>query len=134
MARTKLRTVHRLLGLLLLLPLLAWCVTGVLFHVKPGWSEAYAGLSLDLQPLQDLPPVTPDPEWREVRRLRTVLGDHLLVRTDAGWRYVAGPAVLALARSACTGSMVGTITTWRATLTLDGERLLGCGWAGAAEP
>jgi hypothetical protein len=30
-------------------------------------------------------PITSDPDWLELRSLRTVLGDHLLVRTKSGW-------------------------------------------------
>ena len=39
------RAVHRVAGLLLLLPLLLWIATGLLFHVKPGWDEAYEALA-----------------------------------------------------------------------------------------
>lgn len=39
------RALHRLAGLLLLLPLVLWIGTGLLFHVKPGWDEAYEALS-----------------------------------------------------------------------------------------
>ncbi len=38
------RRLHRLLGLLLLLPLVAWTVTGLAFHLKPGWAGAYEQL------------------------------------------------------------------------------------------
>jgi len=30
-------------------------------------------------------PITSEPDWLELRYLRTVLGDHLLVRTKSGW-------------------------------------------------
>jgi len=46
------RFVHRLLALLLLLPLLAWTGTGLLFLVKPGWAAAYESLhAFDGRPL-----------------------------------------------------------------------------------
>lgn len=38
------RRLHRLLGLFLVLPLLAWTGTGLLFFVKPGWAAAYETL------------------------------------------------------------------------------------------
>jgi hypothetical protein len=85
----KARRIHRLLGLILLLPCLAWAATGLLFHWKPGWSEAYAQLSPKTYPLNGVEPrVAPDPGWIEMRRLRTILGEHLLVRTDKGWRQL----------------------------------------------
>ena len=37
-------------------------------------------------PLGDAAPVKPDPSWLEYRRLKTALGEHLLARTDQGWR------------------------------------------------
>lgn len=40
-----LRRVHRILGAVLVLPLLLWTATGLLFLVKPGWSGAYEPLS-----------------------------------------------------------------------------------------
>lgn len=39
------RAVHRLTGLALLLPLALWIGTGLLFHAKPGWDEAYEPIS-----------------------------------------------------------------------------------------
>lgn len=54
------RRLHRLLGLLLLLPLVAWTVTGLAFHLKPGWAGAYEQLhGFDEDPLDPsalLPP------------------------------------------------------------------------------
>lgn len=40
-----LRAVHRLAGLVLVVPLVLWIGTGLLFHVKPGWDEAYESLA-----------------------------------------------------------------------------------------
>ena len=39
------RAAHRLAGLLALLPLALWIGTGLLFHLKPGWDEAYEPLA-----------------------------------------------------------------------------------------
>ena len=39
------RRIHRILGAVLVLPLLLWTGTGLLFLVKPGWSGAYEMLS-----------------------------------------------------------------------------------------
>jgi hypothetical protein len=38
------RSLHRMLGLVLLAPILVWAVTGLLFQLKPGWDAAYASL------------------------------------------------------------------------------------------
>lgn len=39
------RAIHRLAGLALAVPLALWIGTGLLFHLKPGWDEAYEGLA-----------------------------------------------------------------------------------------
>ena len=39
------RAAHRLAGLSLSVPLALWIGTGLLFHLKPGWDEAYEGLA-----------------------------------------------------------------------------------------
>ncbi len=35
------RRIHRWLAIVLVIPLVVWSVTGLLFHLKPGWSRAY---------------------------------------------------------------------------------------------
>lgn len=35
------RRVHRWLAIVLVIPLVIWSITGLLFHLKPGWSRAY---------------------------------------------------------------------------------------------
>jgi hypothetical protein len=51
------RAIHRIAGAGLVLPLVLWIGTGLLFHVKPGWDEAY-------EPLAAPPPGTPP--WERV--------------------------------------------------------------------
>lgn len=77
------RRFHRLLGLVLTLPFFAWCVTGIFFHLKPGYRTAYAMPRVKTYPLETLPTATPGPEWHRIQWVRTVLGLHLLV-VDAG--------------------------------------------------
>jgi hypothetical protein len=83
------RRLHRIAGLLLVLPILAWAATGALFHLKPGWGPAYQQPTLQVLPLRQ---PTPLPELSETcletRRLRTVLGEHLLLRSVDGWTQV----------------------------------------------
>jgi uncharacterized iron-regulated membrane protein len=51
--------VHRWLAVVLAVPLVIWSITGLLFHLKPGWSRAYDMLSWE-RPLDQLPAATPD--------------------------------------------------------------------------
>lgn len=82
------RTLHTILGLLLLAPFLAWIVTAMVFYLKPGYAEAYASLPTRTYPLGALPSFPPDSAWREIRYFRTILGEHLLVRTSDGWLHL----------------------------------------------
>lgn len=76
---------HRRLGIALLLPFCGWAATGLVFFLKPGYAGAYAQLEphwLALAPAAAA--VEARAGWLETRHLRTVLGDHLLVRTATG--------------------------------------------------
>ncbi len=81
------RKIHRMIGAVLILPLLGWAVTGMIFFIKPGYGDAYAPLSPKLYPLDEAARVTGRSDWMEYRVLRTILGDHLLVKTEGGWRH-----------------------------------------------
>ena len=72
----------------MLLPFAGWAVTGAIFFIKPGYGAAYESLSIKTYPLDKQVAVTPDPAWLEVRYLKTILGEHLLVRTADGWRHL----------------------------------------------
>jgi hypothetical protein len=80
------RRVHRLLGLVLLLPLLGWSATGLVFFLKPGYAAAYGTVRVFEYPLDGtLDPRAAVPAGAlEARWLRSVLGDHLLVRLPSG--------------------------------------------------
>jgi len=82
------RRAHRLLGLVLTLPMFGWALTGLVFFVKPGYDAAYGGLRVRALPLDAAVVPSVRPEWLEIRLLRTVLGDHLLVRTTAGAEHL----------------------------------------------
>lgn len=81
------RRTHRLLGLAMLLPLLAWVATGVVFHLKPGWGPAYASPRLPQSPI-DPASLPAAPRFAtsplSLTWIRTPLGLHLLARTEAG--------------------------------------------------
>jgi len=83
------RRLHRLIGMIMILPFLAWASTAIFFLVRPGYSEAYAPLVLATEAMPArilLPPI--DPAWHELRYLSSVLGEHLLVRNDKGWQHL----------------------------------------------
>jgi hypothetical protein len=81
----RIRSLHRILGIVLLLPFFGWALTGLVFFIKPGYEHAYEILTPKTYPINTQLPISPEPGWQEVRYLRTILGDHLLVRTREGW-------------------------------------------------
>lgn len=83
------RKLHRLLGVVLLLPMLGWLLTAMVFFIKPGYAGAYALLTPRAHALESAAHVESEPQWLEYRVLRTVLGEHVLARTEAGWRHVS---------------------------------------------
>ena len=77
-----------MMGVVLVLPLLGWSLTGLMFFIKPGYSEAYAPLSPKHYPFERPVQVTPSDHWSEFRLVRTILGEHVLVKTSAGWQHL----------------------------------------------
>lgn len=84
----KTRTLHRVLGIILLLPFFGWALTGLVFFIKPGYEGAYEVLSPKTYPLDRVVTINPDSSWLEFRCFKTVLGEHLIVRTAAGWSHL----------------------------------------------
>lgn len=83
----KVRKMHRFMGLLLMVPFLVWAATGLIFFVKPGYKAAYESLQTPQLPLEAL--ALPDIAGaREIRVMRTQLGDSLFIRDVAGWRHL----------------------------------------------
>lgn len=82
------RSLHRVIGLVMLLPLAGWAVTGAVFFLKPGYAGAYELLQVKTYPIEASIATRPDPSWIEARFVRTILGDHLLVRTSRGWLHL----------------------------------------------
>jgi hypothetical protein len=83
---------HKYLGLLMLLPFIAWAITGLFFFIKPGYSSAYENLSVKTYPLNHINiSSSPSPDkktWLEVRQLSSILGSHILVKDDAQWQQI----------------------------------------------
>jgi hypothetical protein len=69
----------------MLLPLTGWAVTGAVFFLKPGYDAAYETLQVRTYPLEMKIALETDPSWLEARLVKTILGEHLLVRTSQGW-------------------------------------------------
>ncbi len=82
------RSLHRVIGLVMLLPLVGWAVTGAIFFLKPGYSGAYELLQVKTYPLEGKIAAQTDPSWVEARFVKTILGEHLLVRTARGWTHL----------------------------------------------
>src|SRR5215831_9344599 len=79
------RTLHRIIGVILLLPFLGWAATGFVFFLKPGYAGAYEILTPKTYPLTGAASISPDSDWLEYRYFRTVMGEHLIARTEKGW-------------------------------------------------
>lgn len=73
------KTLHRVLGITLTLPLLGWALTGIVFLTKPGYEGAYERLVVKTYPLEHTISFTPEGNWHQARSQRTVLGYHLLL-------------------------------------------------------
>ncbi len=70
----------------MLLPLLTWAATGIIFLTKPGYEGAYERLSIQTLPINENIVFTPKSNWQEVKLLRTSLGLHLLAKTKSGFK------------------------------------------------
>ena len=79
---------HKIIGLLLVLPIIGWTITGVIFFIKPGYQAAYDQLVVKTYPLEKSFVIPESKQWKEVRLLKTVLGYHLLVKTDKGFQHL----------------------------------------------
>ena len=75
----------------MLLPFIAWAITGLFFFIKPGYSDAYQSLPIKTYPIKSQInlPVKESMQWLAVKQLRSVLGDHLLVKTTSGWKQLS---------------------------------------------
>jgi hypothetical protein len=74
-----LRRIHKIVGVVLAIPLLGWALTGIVFLTKPGYAGAYEQLAVKTYPLQQTFSLPPLVNWHDARLVRTVLGYHLLL-------------------------------------------------------
>lgn len=76
--------VHAYMGLLLLLPLCIWTITGAVFLLQPGYKDAFEQLTVKTHPINKAFELPSSAAWQEARYIRTILGWHLLVRDENG--------------------------------------------------
>lgn len=84
----KSRKLHKIIGLILVLPMLGWTITGVIFFIKPGYQGAYEQLSVKTYPLSESIALQPKRDWQEMKLVSTILGDHLLVKTKSKTKHL----------------------------------------------
>lgn len=82
------RSFHKVLGLIMLLPFIAWSASAVFFLVRPGYDEAYERPTVQQYPAQRAYTIPVNENWLETRYFNTVLGEHLIVRQLDGWRHL----------------------------------------------
>jgi len=68
--------------------MLGWIITGIVFFIKPGYSDAYEILLPKTYELEQPVSFTPLSGWKEFRYVRTILGDHIIAKTSEGWRNI----------------------------------------------
>jgi uncharacterized iron-regulated membrane protein len=130
--------IHRWLALALVVLLIAWSVTGLMFHIKPGWQRAYDLLSAERREAQlpaDVVPIATVQRaagalLARVELFQTVLGPMYRARTASGSILVdaragvarspldpasaqalASDAVARSAQPASYGAVIGTEVT-----------------------
>ncbi|GAA6184667.1 hypothetical protein NBRC116595_19150 [Aliiglaciecola sp. NS0011-25] len=79
---------HKVLGLLLVLPMIGWVITGLIFFIKPGYQDAYEQLAIKTYPLEQSFVIPNSTNWIEARVVKTILGHHLLVKTAQGFEHL----------------------------------------------
>jgi len=73
----------------MLLPFIAWAITGVFFFIKPGYSQAYEKLAVKTYPGISSLHTIPDNQWTEIKLVRSILGEHLLVKNQKNdWLHI----------------------------------------------
>ena len=74
------RKIHKIAGLILVLPFIGWIITGLIFLTKPGYDGAYQQIAPKVYPIEQGFTVNTQPGWLELNIKRTILGYHLLVK------------------------------------------------------
>ena len=82
------RSFHKVLGMIMLLPFIAWSASAAFFLVRPGYDEAYGRPTVQQYPAQRGYTIPVNENWLETKYFNTVLGEHLIVRQLDGWRHL----------------------------------------------
>ena len=81
-------SLHKIIGVVLVLPLLGWSLTGIVFLTKPGYNEAYEQLAVKMYPLEKTFDSNLTKNWEEAKYFRTILGYHLLLSGGGTVRHI----------------------------------------------
>lgn len=75
------------MGWVLLVPFVTWSITGIFFLVRPAYEDAYKPLLVRSYPQSEELLLPVSDSWLEYRFLESILGGHLLVRSELGWQH-----------------------------------------------
>lgn len=64
--------------------MIGWTLTGIVFFIKPGYQGAFEQLSLKYYAITSPVNVNPQHQWQKIEVVRTILGEHLLVKSNQG--------------------------------------------------
>ena len=67
-----------------------------MFFIKPGYQGAYEQLSVKTYPLSQPITIIPQDNWQEVRVVKTVLGEHLIVKANNKSQHLDPTTLLAM--------------------------------------
>jgi hypothetical protein len=83
-----LKKFHRVIGYVLMLPIITWMLTGLFFFFKPGYVDAYAALPVKQYPIIEWPALDIKPSWQQVKVMQSILGRHVLIKDGSGWSHL----------------------------------------------
>ena len=69
----------------MVVPLVAWMLTGLVFLFKPGYSAAYEQLAIKTYPIESQLEPALQSGWHEMRLVRTALGHHFMAKKEGQW-------------------------------------------------
>ncbi|GAA5526096.1 hypothetical protein Maes01_02690 [Microbulbifer aestuariivivens] len=69
----------------MMVPMVGWAITGVVFFIKPGYAGAYEILNPKTYPLESDYSISMDDLWEEVRVIKSILGVHVLARSNGDY-------------------------------------------------
>ena len=78
--------IHRVLGLIMIIPLFLWAITGFIFLTKPGYEGAYERITPRQYELKKALQIIPQPGWKDIQLKQSILGLHLIVNDKGAWR------------------------------------------------